>query len=311
MEKLVKLTIIAIVIITSLAFSFSNVCNVDINSQGGDFRSPSGSTVFFIDSSGNIVIPSQKGSASGSTLRWFQGNNNLVFGTDRSTFNTISPNRGSVSTSSSGFTIRNSANTPIAHLSTSGDIQSRGHILYDQMGRGSDSNQPSSCPEDGMRYCATSNRFGASNLFESNPRTSVNSGSSIYAENRDYFCNVNSVNNGRCRFDVIESDDCYFQPYFICQGSSRINIRPRCLNGECESYIHSSQNCGTDVCLSYSSYEYDCNCSPVEIDGEIEITCNTCIQSYCSRMRYRSCHPSQCQSNIVEYECDESGCSEV
>lgn len=308
MNKLIKLTILITIFTISLSYSFSNVCNVNINSQGGDFRSPGGTTVFFIDSNGNIVIPSQRGSASGSILRWFEGNNNLVFGTQRSTFSSISPNLGSVSTSSSGFTIRNSANTPIAHLSTSGDIQSRGHILYNQMGRGDDTNHPSSCPEDGKFYCATSNRLGMTNLFENNPRTSA-TGNSIFAEDRDYYCNINSVNNGRCEFDVINNVDCYFEPYFICQGSLRRNIRPRCLNGECESYIHSSQNCGTDICLSQNTYEYQCDCTPTEIGGEEVTTCNTCFQSYCSEELLRSCHPNGCQYNYVTRVCNEGGCT--
>lgn len=302
------LTLIIFLTIPYISFA-SQVCNVNFNSQGGDFKSLSGATVFFIDSSGNIVIPSQAGSASGSTLRWFQGNNNLIFGTQRSRFNNIFPNSGSISTTGSGFIIRNNARTPIAFLGTSGDIQSRGHILYDQMGRGADMNQPSSCPSDGWSYCATSNRAGSSNLFESSPNTFVQ-GTNAHAENRDYFCNVNSVTSGLCRFDVLESESCYFEPYFMCSGRHRLHMFPQCSGGGCGEYVHNSQDCGTNQCLQTSSYSFECNCNTTTNDDGDEITtCETCTSSYCSRMRYRWCEVGGCQTQTVNYVCDSSGCS--
>lgn len=296
--KKVIILIIAIILLMKIGFSV-NVCGVNIAQGGGDFRNSAGINVFYLDHSGNIVIRGEKDTfASSNALQWFSTSSNLKFGSTKSKFEIGIEKTSPLNT---GFVFNNGpGGEVIASLQENGKIYSKGYALYDQRGRGSDINNLATCNSDGQNYCyAGGNRDGQTDLTTttSNIIKLDNRISQIYAEDRDYFCDITGYLQGTCTYDVKNTDYCDddFTPYYTCSGSSLEYKVPGCNNGRCTQLTSKTQSCGSSFCqLNSIYYTQSCTTSPTSCpvdnpDCTQTTICNRIPNNYCSIYIYKGC----------------------
>ena len=295
-----KMYLYLILIFAMSSFVYSaNICNINFDSGGADFKTSTGSSVFYLDGDGDMLLVGKKSSSTDSnSLKWFDDTNSVNLGITNAKFSHFYEN--SATTSGDGFLFRDSSSNTLAFIGKNGDIYSKGRILFDLRGKGDTDNNM--CNNDGKFYCGSSNRVGSTFILAETP-TNINRG---YAETRDYFCDIDSINSGNCKYDVSASENCNtFTDYYGCVGNNKYLYFPGCSGGSCTIFNSFVTNCGSDTCVdlryeSYSCSPHDCNCITTGTPPDTTTTCDTCYNTCwswnCYKMNYRGCSGGACYS---------------